>query len=134
MRSFQWNSGTKESTGQQLLHTAQKLVNSQEGSSIGYGSRNFMDKVILKMDFEERGTTLTLREGEVSFTQEEGDPKGDSSLLLLSTEGQIPNNAANGEELHSPSLLTPALCDTGLPHSIGFLNENPSAKKSRPNL
>lgn len=36
-------------------HTAQKLVNGQEGSSTGNGSRNFTDKVILKMDFEERG-------------------------------------------------------------------------------
>lgn len=70
----------------------------------------------------------------MSFIQEEEDPKGNSSLPLLPSERQIPNNAANGEELHSPSLLTPALCDTGLPHSTGFLNENPSAKKSSPNL
>lgn len=40
-------------------YTAQKLVSGQEGSNPRHGSRNFMDKVILKMDFEEE--TLILR-------------------------------------------------------------------------
>lgn len=105
-------------------YTAQKLVSGQEGSNPRHGSRNFMDKVILKMDFEEE--TLILRGrcgGEASFIQEEGD----SSLPLPPRESQFPNNTSNGEELHNPALLdTCPLCV--LPHSTGFLKENPSAK------